>query len=72
MYDEIYQLVEVVNAKNGKVRYLYDEVGNVARVIDPKKNASADPDDCTTKTDYDMNHRVVAVTDAAGRTVKQS
>ncbi|WP_245769384.1 RHS repeat-associated core domain-containing protein [Streptomyces indicus] len=72
VYDEIYQLVEVVNAKNDKVRYLYDDVGNTVRVIDPKKNASADPDDYTTKTDYDMNHRVVAVTDAAGRTTKQS
>ncbi|MFE6919010.1 RHS repeat-associated core domain-containing protein, partial [Streptomyces rubiginosohelvolus] len=71
-YDEIYQLIEVANAADEKVRYLYDDVGNVARVIDPKKNASADPDDYTTKTDYDMNHRVVAVTDATGRTVKQS
>ncbi|WP_419997818.1 DNA/RNA non-specific endonuclease [Streptomyces boninensis] len=72
VYDEIYQLTEVVNAENDKVRYLYDSVGNVARVIDPKKNASSDPDDYTTKTDYDHNHRVVAVTDAEGRTVKQS
>ncbi|TGA90940.1 RHS repeat-associated core domain-containing protein, partial [Streptomyces sp. MZ04] len=71
-YDEIYQLTSVVNAKKDKVSYVYDGVGNPVRVIDPKKSATADPDDYTTKTDYDMNHRVVAVGDAAGRTVKQA
>ncbi|MEV8320712.1 DNRLRE domain-containing protein [Streptomyces sp. NPDC059900] len=71
-YDAIYQLESVVNAKKDKVSYVYDGVGNPVRVIDPKKNATPDPDDYTTKTDYDMNHRVVAVADAAGRTVKQS
>ncbi|WP_336605870.1 DNRLRE domain-containing protein [Streptomyces sp. BA2] len=71
-YDEIYQLESVVNAKKDKVSYVYDGVGNPVRVIDPKKNATPSPDDYTTKTDYDMNHRVVAVGDAAGRTVKQS
>ncbi|MFF4088869.1 DNRLRE domain-containing protein [Streptomyces nigra] len=70
-YDEIYQLTSVVNAKGEKVSYEYDNVGNVTKVIDPKKNASADATDYTTKTDYDLIHRVTAATDAAGKTTRR-
>ncbi len=70
-YDEIHQLTSVVNAKGDKVSYEYDDVGNVTKVIDPKKNATTDTTDYTTKTDYDLNHRVTVVTDAAGKTTKR-
>ncbi|MFD5445611.1 golvesin C-terminal-like domain-containing protein [Streptomyces tendae] len=68
-FDEIYQLTSVVNSEHHKISYEYDNVGNAVRIIDPKKNATADPADYLTKTDYDLNHRVTAVTDAAGNSV---
>ncbi|MGP4050000.1 DNRLRE domain-containing protein [Streptomyces sp. 2A115] len=71
-YDEIYELTSVVNAAGDKVSYGYDNVGNLTKVVDPKKNATSDPDDYTTKTDYDLNHRVITLTDAAGKTSKKS
>ncbi|MGA5259402.1 DNRLRE domain-containing protein [Streptomyces griseoincarnatus] len=71
-YDEIYQLTSVVNADGDRISYEYDNVGNATKVIDPKKNATADTADYTTKTVYDLNHRVTAVTDAAGNTTKRA
>lgn len=50
--------------------YAYDSVGNQIRMVDPNKNATASADDYTTKTTYDLNHQVTAVTDAAGYTNK--
>ncbi|WP_372345906.1 DNRLRE domain-containing protein [Streptomyces sp. KL116D] len=67
-YDQIYQLTSVVNSAGDKISYAYDEVGNLVTVVDPKKNASADPDDFTTRTGYDLDHRTVSVTDALGKT----
>ncbi|MFD0078461.1 DNRLRE domain-containing protein [Streptomyces sp. NPDC127166] len=66
-YDEIYQLMAVVNAQGDKVSYEYDNVGNPVTVIDPKKNATADTTDYTSKSSFDLNHRVTKVTDAAGK-----
>ncbi|MEV6655331.1 RHS repeat-associated core domain-containing protein [Streptomyces sp. NPDC051219] len=66
-YDEIYQLTGVVNAANDKISYMYDNVGNVTKVVDPKKNATIDTTDFTAKTAYDFNHRVTEVTDTAGK-----
>ncbi|WP_099052891.1 DNRLRE domain-containing protein [Streptomyces glaucescens] len=66
-YDEIYQLVSVVNSAQDKISYSYDDVGNVTQIVDPKKNATADPSDFLTKTSYDLNHRVTSVTNAAGK-----
>jgi RHS repeat-associated protein len=66
-YDAIYQLASVVNAKNDKVSYEYDNVGNAVTVIDPKKNATADTTDYTSKTEYDLDHRPVKQIDAAGK-----
>jgi hypothetical protein len=37
----------VTNADSDKLTYAYDDVGNLATVIDPKKTASADPNDFT-------------------------
>jgi len=71
-YNEIYQLTSVVNANGDKISYSYDNVGNVTKVADPKKNATTDPDDYTTKTDYDLNHRVTTVTDAAAKSTSQT
>jgi RHS repeat-associated protein len=66
-YDEIYQLTAVVNAAGHRLSYEYDNVGNVAKVIDPRKNATSDPADYTTVYGYDRAHRVTRVTDAAGK-----
>ncbi|MEV0171099.1 DNRLRE domain-containing protein [Streptomyces sp. NPDC050803] len=71
-YDEIYQLTSSVNSAGDKVSYEYDNVGNATKVIDPKKNATADTTDYTSKTAYDLNHRVTSVTDAAGKTTSTS
>ncbi|MFE7571400.1 DNRLRE domain-containing protein [Streptomyces sp. NPDC057539] len=71
-YDEIYQLLSAVNADGDKISYTYDNVGNLTKVVDPKKNATADAEDYTSKTDYDLNHRVTTVTDASGKTSRKS
>ncbi|MET7712562.1 DNRLRE domain-containing protein [Streptomyces sp. NPDC005407] len=71
-YDEIYQLTAAVNANGDKVSFTYDNVGNVTKHLDPKKNATTDPDDYTTRTDYDLNHRVTTVTDAVGKSTSRT
>ncbi|WP_125778021.1 DNRLRE domain-containing protein [Antribacter gilvus] len=65
-YDEIYQSIAVKNAVGDQIEYEYDNVGNVVEVRDPKKVASPNLDDYTSKTEYDRNHRPVAGIDAAG------
>ncbi|MER7415781.1 DNA/RNA non-specific endonuclease [Micromonospora peucetia] len=67
-YNEIYQLIDVVNALGDKISYRYDNVGNVVTVIDPKKNATPDPNDYSAKYAYDLRHRLVSTTDALGKT----
>ncbi|WP_446473716.1 golvesin C-terminal-like domain-containing protein [[Kitasatospora] papulosa] len=71
-YNEIYQLTSVVNADGEKVSYEYDDVGNTTRVVDPKKNDTADTADYTTLSTYDLNHRATSVTDAAGKTTRKA
>ncbi|WP_079042109.1 DNRLRE domain-containing protein [Streptomyces aureus] len=71
-YNEIYQLTSVTNANGDKVSYEYDNAGNTTKVIDPKKNATADTADYSTLSAYDLNHRVTAVTDAAGKTTRKT
>ncbi|MET7334213.1 DNRLRE domain-containing protein [Nonomuraea sp. NPDC005650] len=65
-YDPIYQLTDVLNADQHKITYVYDNVGNTTKVIDPRKNATADAGDYSAIYDYDLNHQVKHVTDAAG------
>ncbi|PUB27631.1 RHS repeat-associated protein [Promicromonospora sp. AC04] len=65
-YDTIYQLTAVTNAEGDRIEYDYDEVGNTVEVRDPIKVASADAEDYTSKTEYDLNHRPVAAVDAEG------
>ncbi|WP_433363628.1 DNRLRE domain-containing protein [Actinoplanes sp. CA-142083] len=66
-YDAIYQLSAVTDAKGHKLQYEYDDVGNVVTVTDPRKSATADTADFTTKMAYDLAHRVTRTTDAAGK-----
>ncbi|WP_157745880.1 golvesin C-terminal-like domain-containing protein [Micromonospora purpureochromogenes] len=66
-YDEIYQLTSVVNAKSQTISYEYDNVGNVRKVVDPRKNATSATDDYTTVYEHDKAHRVKKVTDALGK-----
>nr|WP_315892984.1 DNRLRE domain-containing protein [Streptomyces sp. P9(2023)] len=75
VYDEIYQLVSVINGEGDRISYTYDNVGNVGNVVtvvDPKKNATADTTDYTTKTVFDLNHRAVEVSDALGKSSKRT
>ncbi|WP_454854076.1 hypothetical protein [Promicromonospora soli] len=65
-YDAIYQQTSVTNADGDVVSYAYDEVGNLVKTVDPKKNATADPADYTAKMEYDLNHRPTAGVGAAG------
>ncbi|MFD3663559.1 DNRLRE domain-containing protein [Streptomyces sp. NPDC058659] len=67
-YNEIYELTSVVNFAGDKISYEYDNVGNLVTVIDPKKTATTDTTDYTSKTAYDLNHRSVSVTDPLGKT----
>ncbi|MFB6552021.1 DNRLRE domain-containing protein [Streptomyces sp. NPDC056405] len=71
-YDEIYQVTSVNNAEGDTIRYEYDSVGNVVTVVDPRKDETSATDDYTTKSTYDLNHRVVATKDAAGHTSRQT
>ncbi|MGW7288159.1 golvesin C-terminal-like domain-containing protein [Streptomyces sp. NPDC054847] len=71
-YDELYQLASVVNAEGERISYEYDNVGNLVTVIDPKKNATADTTDYSARNAYDLNHRVVTVTDALGKTTSRA
>jgi len=57
----------VVDASNHTNSYEYDNVGNMVTVIDPRKNATADTADYTTKYAYDRNHRDIRATDALGK-----
>ncbi|MEV5969664.1 DNRLRE domain-containing protein [Streptomyces sp. NPDC051921] len=71
-YNEIYQLTSVTNANGDRVSYEYDDAGNTTKVVDPKKNLTADPADYTRLSAYDLNHRVTSVTDAAGKTTRRA
>ncbi|WP_445319867.1 golvesin C-terminal-like domain-containing protein [Micromonospora sp. ZYX-F-536] len=66
-YDEIYQLTSVTNAEGDKITYQYDNVGNVQKVVDPRKNATTDTLDYTSVATYDLAHRVTKTTDALGK-----
>ncbi|MCA2186575.1 RHS repeat-associated core domain-containing protein [Nonomuraea cavernae] len=69
VYDPIYQLTDVLNADQHKITYAYDNVGNTTKVIDPRKNTTAEADHTAIYTP-DRNHRVTQVTDAAGHTTR--
>ncbi|MER7501442.1 DNRLRE domain-containing protein [Nonomuraea pusilla] len=68
-YTKIYQLDTVTDAEGGKTSYFYDEVGNMVKVVDPRKNNTPDPDDYSIKHVYDWDHRQTSKVDAAGHAV---
>ncbi|HZF91431.1 hypothetical protein [Streptomyces sp.] len=57
-------MTEAVDSEGNKASFAYDKVGNIVKVVDPRKNATASPDDYTTRYEYDLNHRVVRTIDA--------
>ena len=65
-HDEINEISVVTNAKGDRLSYSYDSAGNLATVVDPRKNNTADTTDFTSKYAYDLNHRVTTVTDPEG------
>ena len=65
-YDEIDELTSVTNADGKRLSLVYDNVGNVVTAIDPRKNATADTTDYSTRYTYDLNHRIRTITEAAG------
>jgi len=69
-YDEIDQAISKTDAKGGVTRYSYDNVGNLVKIEDPIKSASADPNDFTVRYGYDRAHRQVTVTDPAGHVMR--
>ncbi|MGS2615359.1 golvesin C-terminal-like domain-containing protein [Micromonospora sp. LZ34] len=66
VYDEIYQLTSVTNARGDKITYEYRH-GDVVKMVDPRKNATPDTSDYTTSYEYDLAHRLTRTTDALGK-----
>jgi RHS repeat-associated protein len=62
--------METIDANGGRYTSTYDNVGNVTKVVDARKNATVDPNDYTTLYGYDLNHRVTAMTDAAAHVTR--
>jgi len=69
-YDDLYRPTSVTNADGRSVTMTYDSVGNVTKVVDPRKNLTPDPDDFTTRYTYDLSGKVLTETDAAGHSVR--
>ncbi|MEV6868092.1 DNRLRE domain-containing protein [Streptosporangium subroseum] len=69
VYGPTYQTDEVIDADGGKASYFYDNVGNTTKVVDPGKNATADPADYTVKNVYDLDHKQTSRIDSAGHSV---
>ena len=70
-YNELNQLIEVTDAKGGRITSDYDTVGRVVKVVDQRKSNTTDPNDYTEKIEYDLNSREIVTTDAAGHTSRQ-
>ncbi|WP_285681711.1 DNRLRE domain-containing protein [Actinoplanes sp. NBRC 103695] len=66
VYDELNRVLQMTDAKGGKVTYTYDKVGNLKTVADQRKNETADPADANMTYEYDRKHQVTAVIDADG------
>ncbi|MGP4100448.1 golvesin C-terminal-like domain-containing protein [Nonomuraea sp. KM90] len=68
-YTKLYQLDTVTDAEGGRTSYFYDEVGNTLKIVDPRKNNTADPEDYSVRHVYDLDHRQTSKIDAAGHAV---
>ncbi|WP_044640136.1 DNRLRE domain-containing protein [Risungbinella massiliensis] len=71
-YDKNDQLIEKILPKDNttdpeiKWTYQYDVLGNLIQETEPKGNLTTDPDDYTTKYEYDKLNRLSKVTNSQG------
>ncbi|MEQ4207936.1 RHS repeat-associated core domain-containing protein [Actinopolymorpha sp. B9G3] len=68
VYNAVDQMISMTDADGGLTSYSYDNVGNLTKVVDPVKNATADTGDFTTQYDYNIAGWPTTTTDAAGKT----
>jgi RHS repeat-associated protein len=69
-YDEVNQLLRATDSAGNEVTAEYDDVGNLVKQTDGRKNKTPQADDYTTRYVFDANHQVLETIDAAGKSVK--
>ncbi|MFC0112701.1 golvesin C-terminal-like domain-containing protein [Kibdelosporangium aridum] len=70
VYDQVDQLLQATDVAGNKITAEYDDVGNLVKEIDARKNKTADPNDYTTRYVFDANHQVIETIDADGNSAK--
>ncbi|MEU3625157.1 hypothetical protein BS329_20935 [Amycolatopsis coloradensis] len=70
VYDQLNRVLQVTDVNANRVTAEYDDVGNLVKEVDGRKNKTADPNDYTTKYRFDANHQVVETIDADGHSSK--
>ena len=70
VYDEVNQLVRTTDGAGNRITSEYDDVGNLVKEIDARKNNTPDTKDFTTRYVFDANHQVIETVDAAGNSAK--
>jgi len=70
VYDQVNQLLQATDVNGNRITAEYDDVGNLVKEVDARKNKTADPNDYTTRYRFDANHQVVETIDADGNTAK--
>ncbi|SFX83414.1 RHS repeat-associated core domain-containing protein, partial [Thermoactinomyces sp. DSM 45891] len=70
-YNELNQLVAIINSQGHKITYEYDSVGNQVKVTQPKGNLTPDnPNDYVTTTTFDLNNNPIKATDVDGKSIE--
>lgn len=70
VYDEVDQLLSATDSAGNRITSEYDDVGNLVKEIDARKNKTPNPDDYTTRYVFDANHQVTETIDAEGNSAK--